>query len=112
MFVGITSGATTVWNPLSGTSSSRCSWMSRLLLRWLLLLRLVHEHHRGVHLDAVVRLAGAQRGVHRSCDHDGVNHERHRAHAEHPLAVLLALGLDEIVEHGFSPSSAQSGNPL
>src|SRR2546430_4944683 len=79
------------------------SELHRLLLRRLLLLLLVEEHHRGVHLDRVVGLAGVECRVHRARDHGRMDRQRNEADAEGLFARLLALGLNQDVEHDYPP---------
>src|SRR5439155_22465289 len=74
--------------------------LHRLLLGWLVLLRLIDEHERRVDLDGVIRLTSIQGRVHGRRDHRGVPYQGHGVQPERPLAVLGALGLDQVVEHG------------
>jgi len=74
--------------------------LHRLLLGWLVLLRLIDEHERRVDLDGVVRLSSIQGRVHGRRDHQGVPYQGHGVQPERPFAVLGALGLDQVVEHG------------
>jgi len=105
MFVGITSGATTVWNPLSGRPAHGCCSGG------FSCFRLVDEHHRGVHLDAVVGLAGAQRCVHGPRDHDGMNTSDTAPRRTSP-AVFFRLGSMRLSNTGFRPPVDDSGNCL